>query len=131
MSIKDKQLINKIIVVLCCCVIITVITLSIIYIPYYKRSVDYSQGVIALTNGDSTYYIAPLRNLRLEQGQTYDIIYITPSNKETILTVTYRGVSQEIVDKIVFEKEGIYSIDVAIDYYLGDYYHYQYLVEVI
>lgn len=131
MSIKDKQLINKIIVVLCCCVIITVITLSIIYIPYYKRSVDYSQGVIALTNGDSTYYIAPLRNLRLEQGQTYDIRYITPSNKETILTVTYRGVSQEIVDKIVFEKEGIYSIDVAIDYYLGDYYHYQYLVEVI
>lgn len=131
MNITNKPLINKIIVVLCCCVIITVITLSIIYIPYYKRSVDYSQGVIALTNGDSTYYIAPLRNLRLEQGQTYDIRYITPSNKETILTVTYRGVSQEIVDKIVFEKEGIYSIDVAIDYYLGDYYHYQYLVEVI
>lgn len=131
MNIKNKPLINKIIVVLCCCVIITVITLSIIYIPYYKRSVDYSQGVIALTNGDSTYYIAPFRNLRLEHGQTYDIKYISPSNKEAIFTVTYRGVSQEIVNKIVFEKEGIYSIDVAIDYYLGDYYHYQYLVEVI
>lgn len=131
MNIKKKPLINKIIVVLCCCVIITVITLSIIYIPYYKRSVDYSQGVIALTNGDSIYYIAPLRNLRLEHGQTYDIKYISPGNKEAILTVTYRGVSQEIVNKIVFEKEGIYSIDVAIDYYLDDYYHYQYLVEVI
>lgn len=131
MSIKNKQLINKIVMVVCCCVLITVNTLAIVLIPHYQRLVDYSPGVIALSNGDSTYYIAPLRNLRLEQGQTYDIKYITPSDKETILTVTYRGVSQEIVDEIVFEKEGIYSIDVAIDYYLGDYYHYQYFVEVI
>lgn len=131
MSIKNKQLINKIVIVVCCCVLITVITLAIIFIPHYQRLIDYSSGIIALTHEDSTYYIAPLENLRLEQGQTYNIKYITPSDKETILTVTYDGVSQEIKDEIVFEKEGMYSIDVAINYYLGDYYHYQYWVEVI